>query len=128
MRHARSLRLAAIAGLFLAAGCTHNHYYGNAIPVCEAPVVGTPVVASSAPVAYGSICEVPTRVGGGTVVANAGPAEPVVTNRRPPARVVVSEPHGVGRVARNGLGWRGRNEEASISTRVSGALDEDVIR
>jgi hypothetical protein len=127
MRHARwSLSaVLSVTALALAAGCTHNHYYG-AVPICEAP--GT-VVASrpvAAPVVVGSYCEVPASsavVRQPSVVAAAPErANTVIANRRPPARVVLSEPTGNGR----GLNaWRGRRDASVASTRISGTIDED---
>lgn len=129
MRHARRLALTALAGLVAAAGCTHNHYYGNAIPVCEVPAGSAPVVTASAPAAYsyGAVCEVPTRVVGGTAVAQgSSSAKPVVTLRQPPSRIVVSEP--TGRRPGTRVGWRNRAEDAGATTQISGAYDDDLIR
>lgn len=126
MRHARNLRLIILVGLALSTGCTHNYYYGNAVPVCEAPAV-----IGSAPVAYsyGEVCEVPTRVDGGTVVVAEGSAraKPIVTVREPPARVVISEPT-LRQRSSGRIGWRGRNESGGATTQISGALEEGVVR
>jgi hypothetical protein len=131
MRHPRTSRLnaAAVVGLIAAAGCTHNYYYGNAIPVCEAPA------AASAPVvAYGDVCEVPPRTVGLAPPARvasggAAAAAPIIT-RRPPARVVISEPIATPRTApgTSRLGWRNRRDEDFATTRISGATDETQIR
>ncbi len=119
MRHARILRVAVLAASFGAVGCTHNYYYGNAVPVCEAPVV-------SAPVAYGSVCEVPTRVGGGALLASGSDgAKPAVTGSGRPARVVISEPIG-SRPASSRLGWRGRTDGVA-TTRVSGVYSDEEV-
>lgn len=125
MRHARSLYLIAFVGLVAAPGCTHNYYYGNAVPVCEAPpVVGSVPLAYS----YGEVCDVPTRVAGGTVVAEGSArAKPIVTVREPPARVVVSEPVEPRRRSTR-VGWRGRDEVGGATTQISGAYEGDVIR
>ncbi len=129
MRHDRTTtRFGLLAGLFCLAqvGCTHNYYYGNAVPVCEAPLsAGAPVVASSVP--YGSVCEIPTRVGGGTVVAaKPGRATTPITTQRPPAQVVISEPTRTPtRPRTSGLGWRGAREDSAATTRISGAYEDD---
>ena len=108
MHRAGALILMA-AGATAISGCIHNHYYGTVPPACSTTELG--------PVSIGSVCEVPPRVGGGTVVsqAPAGPNAP---------RVVVSEPARGPR-----LSWRRSDPEAGLATtRVEGGLDESVNR
>jgi hypothetical protein len=130
--------LAHCAGM---AGCTHNYYYGNAVPVCAetapvgAPVVAAapvaaPVVVTAAPASSQVICDVPTSVVGGGLITTA-PAGTVVASA-PAPRVVVSEPVGGMPFFRGGsrLGWRRSvsSDPASIATtRVEGAIDDDSI-
>src|SRR5262245_57941750 len=121
MRDARSFRRVGgviLAGLALgSAGCTHHHYYGNAIPACG-PVATVPGTVSS-----NSVCEVPTNVNGGTLLG-AGQGRttivsPYYSGSRPP-KVVVSEP-------RRGLrgGWQRADPDASLATtRVEGEYDD----
>jgi len=119
MRHARFWRRVCgvmLAGWIIAsAGCVHHHYYGSAVPVC-----GPTTVPATA--ANGSICEIPTRVGGGsllgsglgrsTIVSGA----PYYSGTRAP-RVVVSEP----KTPR----WHSADPEAGVATtRVEGAYDD----
>jgi len=123
MRHPRILRgsLKSIAaGWVLASiGCTHNYYYGNAVPVCG-PTTMVPGTASSS-----AVCEIPSTVTGGTVISEGGTRGTIVSNApipsgtRPP-RVVVSEPRS------NPFGrWRQSDPESGIAqTKVEGALDD----
>ena len=119
MRRARFPRAGLallLTGLTASTGCTHNYYYGNAVPVCTP---GAVVVPGAAP--YGSVCEVPTQVGGGTVVAQ-GPVRSTVIGPMPP-RVVVSEPG-----TRPRFGWQRSDPESGLATtRVEGAIDEPTI-
>jgi hypothetical protein len=122
MRRARLVRwglAVGTAGLVVSsAGCTHNYYYGNAIPACG------PVTTAPATVANGAVCEVPTQVIGGGVVAG-GSGTPVVNSapvlsgpRRP--QVVVSTPSG-SRLRR----WQRTDPDAGLATtRVEGAYDD----
>lgn len=132
--------LAHCAGM---AGCTHNYYYGNAVPVCaEPPGVTAPVVAAApilapaptivtaAPAGSEVICDVPTTVAGGGLITTAPAGTVVATAPRP--RVVVSEPTGGMPFFRGGsrFGWRksASSDPANIATtRVDGALDDDSI-
>ncbi len=141
MRHAPPLRLAAAAALTLlaGAGCTHNHYYtmGNPVggtgTICEPtapPMVIQGASARPAPTvvaAPGAVCEVPARAATAPVLASGEVCPPgtVAVNRSaPPSAVVVSEKSG-----RRGLfGWRSRNEDAVLSTQISGAYDGEVVR
>jgi hypothetical protein len=124
MRHARfssrGLRLAVAGWVLGSAGCTHNYYYGysNALPGCPPTVV--PSTASN-----GAVCEVPTQVTGGSVVAEGSTRTTTVgggsilSGSRPP-RVVVSQPGG-GLLGR----WRRSDPDSSLATTsVEGAADE----
>ena len=122
MRQARFVRggvLALLAGAIGAgsAGCTHNYYYGN-VPPCG------PGVIEPGTLQNGSVCEVPTQVVGGTVVAS-GPTGTTTTalgGPRPP-RIVVSEPmNGSSRFP-----WRRSDPESGIATtNVEGALGDST--
>jgi hypothetical protein len=125
MRHARFLRgglAVVLAGWILGSlGCTHNHYYGNAIPVCGPTTVpGT--------VANGAVCEVPTQVGGGSLVAQGQGRSTIVSGvpmnsgvRAP--RVVVSEPSDGPRFGR----WHRADPDTGLATtRVEGAYDDST--
>jgi hypothetical protein len=104
------------------AGCTHNYYYG-VNPCAPAP---TAVVPGSA-VQYGSVCEVPTEVYGGSGSSVAGRSTltaPVLGPARPP-KVVVSEPNG-GSGSR--FSWhRSDSESNMVTTRVDGAVDTPSV-
>ncbi|WP_406696136.1 hypothetical protein V5E97_34600 [Singulisphaera sp. Ch08] len=125
MRHARFLRGGLgvfFLGLVLSlAGCTHNHYYGPGVPIC-----GPTPVAVPATVTNGAVCEVPTQVGGGSVVAQgAGRSTivsgvPVYSGATTP-RVVVSEPSSSSRFGR----WQRASPDAGLATtRVEGAYND----
>ncbi len=124
MRHARSLRLSRTrrpgrGGRLHAQLLLRQRDSGLRGP--PAPV--------SAPVAYsyGEVCEVPTRVAGGTVVAEgSAQAKPIVTVRQPPSRVVISEPTGR-RSGSTRVGWRGRDELEGATTQISGAYEEEGV-
>jgi hypothetical protein len=125
MRRARFRRrtLSALVGLGVAgsAGCTHNYYYGNAVPVCPP----TTAAATTTVVPYGSVCDVPSQVVvGGATVAPGLSGETVVSSAARPPRVVVSEPRGGSR-----LGWRRSDpDSSSIITKSEGALlDEPTM-
>jgi hypothetical protein len=120
MRHAQFSR--RVCGFILAiwavasAGCTHHHYYGNALPACG------PVATVPATVSNGSVCEVPT-VGGGPLFGRARSGATIVSSApyyqgaRAP-RVVVSEPSNGPRLGR----WHAKDPESSVATlRVEGA-------
>src|SRR5262249_60651073 len=79
MSHARSLRtLGGLLAVALASsGCTHNHYY-TYDPCAPA---ATRVVPGA--LQYGSVCDVPTAVAGGSAVAS-GASTPVIGGGRPP--------------------------------------------
>jgi hypothetical protein len=108
-------------GVTSVAGCTHNYYYGTAVPVCPPATAATTTV-----VPYGSVCDVPSQVvvGSGTTITQA-PDRPLVVSTpatRPP-RVVVSEPAGGSRFS-----WRRSDPDSSlVTTRSEGALDEPTI-
>lgn len=121
MRDARNRR-AALRALFATAawvtstGCTHNYYYG-ATP-CG------PTGAAPGTVEYGSVCDVPTQVVGGSTVASGSPAGPssTLTGPRPP-RIVTSEPSGGSRLA-----WRRADPESGpATTRVEGAVEDPTL-
>jgi hypothetical protein len=126
MRHARNLRGGLgvfLSGMILAsAGCTHNYYYGNAVPVCGPTALpGT--------VANGAVCEVPTQVDGGSLVAQGAgrstvvTGTPVLSGPRPP-RVVVSRPSSAGPFGR----WQRVHPDTGLATtRVEGAYDEGTV-
>jgi hypothetical protein len=124
MRTARFLKggfgVVLSACAFSLAGCTHNYYYGNAVPACG------PATIVPGTVSNGAVCEVPSQsgsdvvaqsparstiIGGGTAIA--GP--------RPP-RVVVSQPR-----SGSPFRWRPADPESSLaSTRIEGALDDST--
>ena len=133
MRHFLSFGSRAIPAALVAAaaagttGCTRNYYYGNSIPVCEAP----PIYAAPASI-YGQVCEVPTRVGGAVPAGDdsrtiaAKPAiEPLDVPASPPPARVVSRPYasGEGTGFGNRLGWRSRYSDGGAPTRVSGSYE-----
>ena len=104
MRRARSPRggaLILLAGLAGGAGCTHNYYYGTAVPACP----------EGEPVRVGSVCEVPGR----TVVSQIVPPRS--------SRVVISEPRG-GLLAG---GWRRSETDGLATSRVEGSLDDETL-
>ena len=108
MRRARIPRRGALillAGLAGGAGCTHNYYYGTAVPLCPEPE----------PVRVGSVCDVPGRT--------------VVTQVVPPrsSRVVISEPRGGPVVGGSRLGWRRSEPEGLATSRVEGSLDDETL-
>lgn len=121
MRHARISHgglLALLPGLMISAGCTHNYYYSDN-PCGPAPAA---VVPGS--VQYGSVCEVPTQVEGGSTVVSRAPGltTPIIGAARPP-RVVLSEPSGGSRFA-----WRRSDPEGSLATtRVEGAVQDPSL-
>lgn len=106
-------------------GCTHNHYYTAGVPVCGPSPVTVP-----ATVANGAICEVPTQVEGGSLVAQGNGRStivngaPIYSGTRSP-RVVVSEPSSGLRLGR----WQRANpvDNGLATTRVEGALDDSTI-
>jgi hypothetical protein len=101
---------------FGSAGCTHNYYYGNAVPVCG------PAPAAAVP--NGSVCEVPTQVVGGGALVTQGPVRStIVSDGARPPRVVVSEPSDGSR-----FGWRPSDPDTSLATtRTEGGLDDQTI-
>jgi hypothetical protein len=123
MRQAQTLRVAAwiaLAGWAGTSGCTHNHYYGNAVPLCPQPATVT---------TYGPVCEVPTQVAGGTLLAPGTGQTTVVATAPRPSRVVVSEPRdGVPLLRGRGrLGWRQSDPDTLATTRVEGDLGDDSV-
>jgi hypothetical protein len=129
MRHDRILSGSLWAVLAIGAigstGCTHNYYYTSPAGSPCAPVTLAPAtpVASNV-VQYGEICEVPTRVVGGSTVVAGVPviSPPVLAGPRPP-RIVLSEPGG----SRVRTPWRRQDPESSLATtRVEGAVDDDT--
>jgi hypothetical protein len=123
MRQAQTLRAAAwlvLAVVAGSAGCTHNYYYGNAVPVCPE---ATTTVNTISPV-----CEVP--VVGGTLFSQGG--NPSLFTGAPRAtRVVVSEPSDGGIPIRGGgpfASWRRSEPESSLATtRIEGALQDSSV-
>lgn len=106
MRRARFVPfVAAVILLVGATGCTHNHYYYGASPLCET----TPAV-----VEYGAVCEVPST-NRAVIVADAPPSR----------RVAVSRPRNK---AGSGFAWRSPDPEALATTRVEGGLDDATLR
>jgi hypothetical protein len=111
-----------MTGLLASAGCTHNYYYG-VNPCGPAPTTVVP---------YGSVCEVPSEVPGGSSTTVGGAvtrpgliASPVLGGPRPP-KVVVSEPNDGSRFA-----WRRSDPDAGpVTTQVQGGAVEDptVVR
>ncbi len=129
MRHDRILRGSLWVGLAFGAigstGCTHNYYYTSPAgsPCAPATLVPATPVASSV-TQFGEVCEVPTRVVGGSTVVASVPvvAPPVLTGPRPP-RIVLSEPGG----NRLKTPWRRYDPESSLATtRVDGNVDDDT--
>lgn len=128
MRRAPILRAGAaslLAALAVAAntGCIHNHYYGTAagMPVCNTGPSSTEVAV----VPYGAVCEVPSRVEGGTVVAQSPTRSdpPAAVAQAPQSRVLVSQPRMANRP------WRRTDPEGGLATtRVEGGLDESISR
>lgn len=106
-------------------GCTHNHYYTAGVPVC-----GPAPVAVPATVANGAVCDVPTQVEGGSLVAQGDgrstivSGAPIYSGTKAP-RVVVSEPNSGLRLGR----WQRANPESSgvATTRVEGAYNDSTI-
>jgi hypothetical protein len=119
MRRAQLVRVSAfiaLAGLGWGTGCIHNHYYGQATPVCGEPApAGT--VAS-----YGSVCEVP-----GAPIAT-GPGSHLVSATPEPSRVLVSEPRGEGLAVRSSArnGWRPLDHGGLATTSIEGAYNGDT--
>jgi hypothetical protein len=123
MRHARflsqNLRWIAAGWVVCLTGCTHNYYYGNAVPACPPGTI-------PATVTNGAVCEVPSEVNGGNAVAQwparssttiVGVGSPLSGSR--PPRVVVSQPS-EGLLGR----WRRSNPESSLATvSVEGNVD-----
>jgi hypothetical protein len=117
------------------AGCTHYHYYGNAIPVSQVPAGTTlgsntstePVYVAVAPPknssfvrtrpAYtmaapaGSICDVPaTSSAPQMVVVQGAPAGSSSVSSRPRGRQA----------------WRRPDPEAMGATRITGNVDDEI--
>jgi hypothetical protein len=126
MRHARFLRgglgVFLVGWSFGSVGCTHNHYYGAAVPVCGPSPVAVPATVSN-----GAVCEVPTQVDGGLVTQGTGRA--TIVNSAPSysgsqaPRVVVSQPSSGLRLGR----WQRANPESGLATtRVEGALNDST--
>ena len=108
MRRARNPRaggLILLAGLAGGAGCTHNYYYGTAVPLCPEPET----------VRVGSVCDVP----GGTVVTQVAPPRS--------SRVVISEPRGGPLGGGSRLGWRRSDPGGLATSRVEGSLDDETL-
>ena len=134
MRRAPILRAGAATALALLAasstGCIHNHYYGtpNGMPACAMGSAGTTTEVALTP--YGAICEVvPSRVEGGTVVAQspapapAQPASPQAVAQAPQSRILVSQPRLASRP------WRRTDPEGGLATtKVEGGLDDTLSR
>jgi hypothetical protein len=117
MRRPTILRQAALLALAFTAGstgCTHNYYYGTYVP------------AYAAPGQYGEVCEVPSQVSGGTVMAQA-PGTTVLA-AAPGTRVLVSEPQGITPIFRGPrIVWRKPDPESLVTTRVEGGIDDASV-
>lgn len=127
MRQARTWRLGAwllLAGWAAMVGCTHNYYYGTGAPICGEPVAPTTVV----PGGYGAVCDVPTQVNGGSLVAQ-GPNRTIVANAPRPSQVLVSEPRDTGPVVRGPgrFSWRRSDPDSLATTKVDGALEDGSV-
>jgi len=123
VRQAQTLRVGALlvlAGWAGSTGCTHNYYYGNAVPICTEPAV-----ASNS----GTVCGVPTQVAGGTLVAQGPGRTTVITGAPGPSGVVVSEPLYNGPLVRGPgpFSWRRSDPESLATTKVDGALQDDSV-
>ena len=120
MRHAPPRRvgtwllLAGIAGGF---GCTQNFYY-------PAPMTAGPVESA---VGTGAVCEVPTQVDGGTLMAQGSGRTTVVSGAPTASRVIVSQPRDGGGTLLSGASapWRRSATSSIATTRVDGALDSE---
>ncbi len=113
----------ALAGLGLATGCTHNHYYGTT-PAYVVP--GETVIIDD-------VCDLPSRVIGTTpslvsrADTSASTTEPdLVTSNSRPSRVVISRPN-TGPMG--GAGWNamGRGTRV-VTTEVQGGAEDTLIR
>src|SRR4051812_21105228 len=102
-RYPRGRALILLAGLAGEAGCTHNYYYGTAMPPCTEPET----------VRVGSVCDVPGQVVSGRTV---------VTQVAPPgsSRVVISEPRVGPPAGSPRLGWRRSDPESLATSSVEG--------
>ena len=110
--HSRSgLRLVAIALLMAPLGCTNYHYYG---------VPGSTVSSTIEPsvVGYGSVCEVPSTVEGGTVVVQSAPIVQSAPRLSQTPRVLTSEPRLAG-----SSGWRRVDADDVATTKVDGGVE-----
>ena len=140
MSRARSVRLISLLALPLVAalnsGCTHYHYYGQAMPpqyvgqvpassACD-PVLGsvgtstqgTPVRVVAAPSStvvssQGAICEVPATSDEYVVIGQSG--EP---------KMLSSAPAG----SRSRFAWRRPDPESMATTRIDGNISEYPVR
>jgi hypothetical protein len=124
MRQAQTVRAFAWIVLAMAAGasgCTHNYYYGNAVPLCPEATTSVSTI--------GSVCEVPSQAAGGALLAQGGGAS-VISGAPRSTRVVVSEPQDGGIPVRNvgRFAWRRTDPESSLArTHVEGALEDDTV-
>jgi hypothetical protein len=117
-----TLGLLAGLGAVLPVACTHNHYYGSAVPVCPPTTAATTTVLPD-----GAICDVgtPVVVGSGSTTTTSPVSSSVAagggTAQTP--RVVVSQPSTGSR-----LSWRRSDPDSTVATtRVEGALDDTTI-
>jgi hypothetical protein len=113
MARAPFQRLAALLVLFVIAGamgCTHNYYFGSYVPG-----------------QYGEVCEVPSQVSGGTVMAQS--RSPTTVGAAPDTTtVLVSEPQFAGPFFRGPrFAWRRPDPESLITTRVEGGIDGESV-
>ena len=118
----RALALVGLVAGVGSTGCTHNHYYGAPVPVCAEPAVLG---------GYGSVCDVPTQVGGGTVIAQVPARTTVVTTPPRSTRVVSSAPPIESHPMTSNTGrpsWRRSDPEGLATTRVDGDLGSPVNR
>ncbi|GIW89136.1 MAG: hypothetical protein KatS3mg108_3460 [Isosphaeraceae bacterium] len=139
MSHRRTiLGSLALAAALAGVGCTHNHYYyGPGFEsVASAPtlVSSTPAVVASKPrkagtaIISGTYCDVPTIAGSEPVIISSTPqlrgARPVITRSGSPPPVILSEGSGSAASDR----WRRRSAESMATTRVTGSLDDELVR
>jgi hypothetical protein len=124
MRQAKLLRAFALIVLAMAAGavgCTHNYYYGNAVPICPEAMTTVNTI--------GPVCEVPAQAAGAPLLSQAGGAS-VIGGTPRSTRVVVSEPREGGIPIRGSgrFAWRRTDPDSSLATtHVEGALEDDTV-
>lgn len=105
------LRLVVLAPLVTLLGCTNYHYYG--VPGS----VASSTIEPSA-IGYGSVCEVPSTVEGGTVVVQGAPIVQPTPRLSQTPRVLTSEPRLAG-----ASGWRRVDADDVATTKVDGGVE-----